>query len=68
VYTARSLAKLFKGLPVRLVTRTIIFGAYDNLIARFGPLARVLRWTLQTLEKTPLRRLGLSHFWVIEKL
>ncbi|HNB50710.1 MAG TPA: class I SAM-dependent methyltransferase [Anaerolineales bacterium] len=68
IYTARSLAKLFEGLPVRFVTRTIIFGAYDNLIARFGPLARVLRWTLQTMEKTPLKILGLSHFWVVEKL
>jgi SAM-dependent methyltransferase len=68
VYTARSLAKLFEGLPVRFVTRTIIFGAYDNLIARFGPFARVLRGTLQMMEKTPLKILGLSHFWVVEKL
>jgi len=67
-YTARGLRRLFEGLPVRFITQTIIFGAYDNLIARFGPLGRVLRAVLQGLEKTPLRGFGLSHFWVIEKL
>ena len=68
VYTARDLATLFAGLPVRFISRTIIFGAYDNLIARFGPLGRVLRGVLQALEKTPLRMFGLSHVWVIEKI
>jgi hypothetical protein len=45
----------------------VIFGAYDNLIARFGVLGRILRSVLQFLERTPLRVLGLSHFWVLEK-
>ena len=67
VYSRRDLEKLFDGLPVRFIERTIIFGAYDNLIARFGPLGEVLRAGLQWLEKTPLRALGLSHFWVVEK-
>ncbi len=67
VYTRRDLEKLFAGLPVRFVQRTIIFGAYDNIIARFGPLGRVLRGLLHFLERTPLRILGLSHFWVVEK-
>jgi SAM-dependent methyltransferase len=67
VYTRRDLENLFAGLPVRFVQRTIIFGAYDNIIARFGPLGRVLRGLLQFLEQTPLRILGLSHFWVVEK-
>jgi SAM-dependent methyltransferase len=67
VYTRRDLENLFAGLPVRFVQRTIIFGAYDNIIARFGPLGRVLRGLLQFLERTPLRILGLSHFWVVEK-
>ncbi|NMB88775.1 MAG: class I SAM-dependent methyltransferase, partial [Chloroflexi bacterium] len=59
---------LFDGLPVKIIRRTVIFGAYDNLIARFGPLGRLLRALLQWLEKTPLRFLGLSHFWVVEKV
>ncbi len=67
VYTRRDLENLFTGLPVRFVQRTIIFGAYDNIIARFGPLGRVLRGLLHFLERTPLRILGLSHFWVVEK-
>ena len=68
VYTARGLGKLFAGLPARVITKTIVFGAYDNLIARFGPLGRILRAVLQQMEKTPLRVLGLSHFWVVEKI
>ncbi|MFZ6027261.1 MAG: class I SAM-dependent methyltransferase [Chloroflexota bacterium] len=67
VYTSRDLAKLFAGLPVRIVERTIVFGAYDNIIARFPRAGRFLRAALQRLERTPLRLLGLSHFWVVEK-
>ncbi len=67
VYTRRELGALFEGLPVRFITRTVIFGAYDNLIARFGGLGKALRASLQWLEKTPLRGFGLSHFWVVEK-
>ena len=67
VYSRCNLAELFDGLPVKFVRRTVIFGAYDNIIARFGPLGKVLRALLQFLEKTPLQKLGLSHFWVVEK-
>lgn len=67
VYSTNDLQKLFEGLPVKFVERTIIFGAYDNIIARFGPLGKFLRGILQFLESTPLKIFGLSHFWVIEK-
>jgi SAM-dependent methyltransferase len=68
VYSKRDLEKLFDNLPVKCIERTIIFGAYDNIIARFGVLGKLLRGVLKLLEKTPLKALGLSHFWVIEKL
>lgn len=68
IYTRRDLEKLFAGLPLRLVQRTVIFGAYDNIIARWPRLGRPLRALLQGLEKTPLQVLGLSHFWVLEKI
>jgi SAM-dependent methyltransferase len=68
VYSYRDLEKLFAGLPVRFAERTVIFGAYDNLIARWPLLGRLLRTTLQALEKSPLRALGLSHFWVVERI
>jgi SAM-dependent methyltransferase len=66
-YSTRDLERLLAGLPVRVVTRTVIFGAYDNLVARFGAIGRLLRSVLQSLETTPLRVLGLSHYWVVEK-
>jgi SAM-dependent methyltransferase len=68
VYSKTDLQKLFEGLPVNFIEQTIIFGAYDNIISRFGSLGKVLRNILQFLERTPLRILGLSHFWVIEKV
>ena len=67
VYAKKDLQKLFEGLPVKLIECTIIFGAYDNIIARFGWFGKILRSMLQFLERTPLKIFGLSHFWVVEK-
>jgi SAM-dependent methyltransferase len=67
VYSPKDLEQLFAGLPVRFITRTVVFGAYDNIIARFPKLGQILRTTLQALERTPLKILGLSHVWVLEK-
>jgi len=68
VYSKSDMQKLFDGLHVKFIERTVIFGAYDNIIARFGALGTFLRAILQFLEATPLKGLGLSHFWVVEKL
>lgn len=68
VYTAAQLRALFAGQPIRVVEQLIIFGAYDNLISRYGAAGKFLRGLLQALERTPLRWFGLSHFLVIEKL
>jgi len=68
IYTAGDLERLFIGLPVRFITRTVIFGAYDNIIARRPSLGRLLRSVLQALEHSPLCWFGLSHFWVVEKV
>ncbi|MGB9674376.1 MAG: class I SAM-dependent methyltransferase [Anaerolineales bacterium] len=68
VYAQADLAKLFSGLSIKIIQRTFIFGAYDNIIYRFPKLGKILRLILQNLEKTPLRIFGLSHFWVIEKV
>ncbi len=68
VYSRRDMQKLFDGLPVKFIERTVIFGAYDNIIARTGIFGKILRTVLQFLEKTPLKVLGISHFWVVEKV
>jgi SAM-dependent methyltransferase len=68
VYSKSDMQKLFDGLPVKFIERTVIFGAYDNIIARFGAFGKLLRAVLQFLESTPLKGLGLSHFWVVEKV
>lgn len=67
VYTAGDLERLFTDLPARFLRRTVIFGAYDNIIARWPAVGKALRTLLQALERTRLRFFGLSHFWVVEK-
>ena len=66
-YTARSLRRLFTGLPVRILHHTRIFPGYDKLAARSPFLARLLRGSTYVLEHTPLRAFGLSHFLVLER-
>lgn len=66
-YTTRGLRRLFDRLPVRIVAHTRIFGGYDNLIARLGPVGRLIRAVLYSVEQTPLKVMGLSHFVVAEK-
>jgi SAM-dependent methyltransferase len=67
IYSRNDMERLFVGAPVRIIQRTIIFGAYDNMIARWPRSGRLLRTILQALERTPLRVFGLSHFWIVEK-
>ncbi len=66
-YTAQDVEQLFADLPVDIRQRSVIFGAYDNIIAKKPHLGRIIRTILQSLEGTPLRVFGLSHFWVVEK-
>ncbi len=66
-YTAHGLRRLLAGLPLRVITHTRIFGGYDNLVARLGPLGKGIRAAVQGMEQTPLNWLGLSHFLVAEK-
>jgi len=67
VYTQANLRRLFQGLPVKIIEKRIIFGAYDNIIHKKPKLGRFLRAFLYAVEKTPLQKFGLSHFWVVEK-
>lgn len=67
-YTGRGLRRLLAGLPVRVISHRRIFGGYDNLVRRLGPLGRFIRSALHAAEQTPLSVLGLSHFLVVEKL
>jgi SAM-dependent methyltransferase len=67
IYAYRDMVKLFADLPLKPITRTVIFGGYDNIVVRFGAVGKVFRAVLQTLEHTPLKVFGLSHLWVMEK-
>lgn len=66
-YTRRSLRRLFRGLPTRVIHHTQIYPGYDNIIARAPALGSLLRRTTYALERTLLGAFGLSHFLVVEK-
>ena len=68
VYSRKDLQRLFDELPVKFITRRVIFGGYDNIISRFPRVGRWIRSVLYLAERTPLQVLGLSHYWVVEKL
>jgi len=67
VYTRKYLKVLFERLPVKIIHRSTVFGAYDNIIQKWPVFGKVVRAVMQLLERTPLQTLGLSHFWVTEK-
>jgi ubiquinone/menaquinone biosynthesis C-methylase UbiE len=66
-YTKRKLRRLYAGLPLRAVSHRRIYGGYDNIIARLGAPARLIRDTLYLFEGTPLDTFGLSHLLILEK-
>ncbi len=67
-YSAADIRALFDGLPVTVVHHSRIYGGYDNIIARLGKPARVMRDLLYKCEGTPLDTWALSHFLVMQKL
>ncbi len=66
-YTSAEIRNLFNARQVKYLHHSRIYGGYDNIIARLGKPAIVLRNLLYLLEQTPLDTWGLSHFLVIEK-
>src|SRR5574341_2176940 len=68
VYTAWGLRQLFEGEGVKVVHHGCVFGGYDNISVRMPVLGRLIRTILYSLEKTPLRWLGLSHWLVLRRL
>lgn len=67
-YSKRSLRGLFSGQPVKVIHHSRVYGGYDNIIARLGTPAKIIRDTLYRFEGTPLDTWALSHFLVLEKL
>jgi SAM-dependent methyltransferase len=65
-YRGRDLKGLFTGLPIQVRVHTQIYPGYDNIVARRPRLGRLLQGITYTLERTPLRAMGLSHFLVLE--
>jgi SAM-dependent methyltransferase len=65
-YTRRRLRQLFAHHPVRTIVHREIYPGYDNVVARRPGLGRALQTVSYAFERTPLRRIGLSHFVVLQ--
>jgi SAM-dependent methyltransferase len=66
-YTAADLMRLLDFDCANITHASRIYGGYDNIIARLGPRAIILRDFLHRLENTALDTWALSHFVVVEK-
>jgi SAM-dependent methyltransferase len=66
-YRARQVQDLFAGLDGTILVHTQVYPGYDKLASRRAELAHVFRGVTYTLENTPLRTFGLSHFVVWRK-
>jgi SAM-dependent methyltransferase len=66
-YRAADIRRLWAGLPVRLVVHSYVYPGFDNIAARNPRAGRALRGILYRAERSPARRLGLSHFVVLQK-
>jgi SAM-dependent methyltransferase len=66
-YTETSLRRLWGGTSCHPFLHTQIFPGYDNIAHRHPAFARVLRFVTYSMERTPLRRFGLSHLLVLQK-
>lgn len=64
-YMAADIRRLTRRLPARTMVHSYVYPGFDNIAARSRLAASVLRRTLYLLERTPLRRFGLSHFVVL---
>lgn len=67
-YTAHGLRNLFAGQPVRVISHGQIYPGYDNVVRRLPKLGAFVRRSTYFFEKTPLQKLGLSHWLVLEKI
>jgi SAM-dependent methyltransferase len=67
-YTKAGLESITAGLPCRWVEWTVIFPGFDNVLARKPSLGKSLRTATYAMEHNWLKRLGLSHLLVLERL
>jgi SAM-dependent methyltransferase len=67
-YTRAGLESITKGFPARWVEWTVIFPGFDNIVARKPRIGRALRKVTYMLEQNWLKRLGLSHLLVLERI
>jgi SAM-dependent methyltransferase len=67
-YTSAGIQRLLAGLPVKLVAHTQVYPGYDKIVRRRPAAGRALRGLTYRLERSPLRRFGLSHLLVVEKI
>jgi SAM-dependent methyltransferase len=66
IYTQPEVRALFEGLDVEFVVQDHIFPGCDNWAER-GLMGRLFRDMMHVAEHSPLRRFGISHFFVVRK-
>jgi ubiquinone/menaquinone biosynthesis C-methylase UbiE len=52
----------------KVIYHSRIFPGFDKMERKFGSLGKLLKDIIHSLEKTPLRFFGISHFVIVEKI
>lgn len=66
-YRSNDIRALFDGYNGEIIAHTQVYPGYDKIAARRQELAGLFRSVTYTLENTPLKSFGLSHFVVWRK-
>jgi SAM-dependent methyltransferase len=66
IYMQSQVTALFDGLDAEFVAQSHIFPGCDNWAER-GLMGRLFRDVMHLAENSPLRRFGISHFFVVRK-
>jgi SAM-dependent methyltransferase len=67
-YRASEMTRIVARLGTRTVVHTYVYPGFDNVAGRNAVAGAFLRTALYRAEHTRLRRFGLSHFMVLQKI
>lgn len=66
-YSWHKLRKLIRSVGGKVVYHTRIFPGFDKMEKKYGKAGKLVKKTLHSAEKTPLKFFGISHLVIVEK-
>jgi len=67
-YYRKDILKLLKGISYRKIHYQGVFPGFDKLAHKIPIFGKLIQIFFRILDKTPLNRFGISHFFILEKI